>query len=427
MSVARSSYLKNTTGGAFVDQTQGGTVLGQELALKDSATSKDFSLKQNSSTAKIVSGGEFGRMRRGKYIIKGATDEIAALQSFILSFLGRFADVFKNLSSRDTIAIIVIPDAPPPVCRFTIRVGSVANPELLFLWFPQNMSYSQTGTVATDDDYDFVIDWGNGSDPKTVKSLADFDTGYYGQSSLNAPYTQTGDYNVTITGKFDKGTLTCFQPHQNRINILSIEEWGGLKVDSYFNSFIFAGFYAPVNHLIKEAWGSSDSVFTNLPAEAPVIETDRFDQMFGKFTNFNSPINNWDVSAVTSLQGTFKDAHSFNQPLDNWNTSSVTTMSTTFHTDTGGGGTIPFDQDISNWDFSSLTGTGCLTYFGSGLSLSPANYDALLAKWQSQAQSIPENLTLVDMGTSRYTSSGAAARLDLVANYGWTITDGGQV
>ena len=425
MSVARSSYLKNTTGGSFVDQTQGGTVLGQELALKDSATSKDFSLKQNSSTAKIVSGGEFGRMRRGKYIIKGATSEIAALQSFILSFLGRFADVFKNLSSRDTIAVIVIPDAPPPVCRFTIRVSDVGNTSLLYMWFPQNQVNSQTGTLATDDDYDFVIDWGDGSDPKTVKSLADFDTGYYGESSLNAPYTQTGDYNVTITGKFDKGTLTCFHPSQNRINILSIEEWGGLKIDSYFRSFVGPGIFLPVNHLVKEKFSSVDDIFTSLPEELPIIETDAFDHMFYGLHNFNSPINNWDTSGVTSLQGMFRDAWTFNQPLDNWDTSNVTNMSTIFYTDANNYPNA-FDQDISSWDFSSIAGEYYMYGFGKALSLSASNYDPLLIKWQSQASSMPA-MAEMNMGGSRYTAAAASARSALVNTYGWTITDGGQI
>lgn len=421
MSIARSSYLKNTTGGDFLDQKQGGTVLGQDLSLKDSAVSQDTNLKQNSTTTKIVSGGEFGRMRRGKYVIKGATTEIAALESFILSFLGTFASIFKNLFSRDTVAVVVIPDAPPPVCRFTVGVDNV-NPELAYLAFYQNLSGAYYPIQATDDDYDFVIDWGDGSEPRTVQAIADFDDA--SNYKLFAPYTQTGTYNATITGKFDKGTLSAFQPQYGRMYIKSIEEWGGLKIDSYYKSIVFFPIAVELNNLILDRYASTPTNFEAIPSEAPVITVPRLDNIFMNCSNFNSPMNNWDVSGVTHLGGIFRDATIFNQPLDSWDTSNVINMNTVFHTN-GMAGNAAFDQDISNWDFSSLTATDCLTYFGTGLNLSPANYDALLTKWQSQAQSIPENLTLVDMGTSRYTSSGAAARLDLVANYGWTISDGG--
>ena len=436
MSVARSSYLKNTTGGAFVDQTQGGTVLGQELALKDSATSKDFSLKQNSSTAKIVSGGEFGRMRRGKYIIKGATSEIAALQSFILSFLGRFADVFKNLSSRDTIAVIVIPDAPPPVCRFTILVtdpagsGTGTNQQNIQI---TSSNHAVTGTHSTDDDFDFVIDWGDGSPTRTIQSIADFDLpegAFYRRLML--PYTQPGTYNVTFTGKCDKMGLNMnHQPTRlARGALVSIEEWGGFKIDSYFHS-AFSGGNTNYSFSMTYTYGDPQNVFTTLPQDAPVIDTPIFSSLFSACRVFNSPINNWDVSNVTEMRMMFVDAVAFNQPLDSWDTGNVTDMYAMFYSQARDYGysnwQMAFDQDISNWNFTGLSSSQGLQYFGRGLNLSPSNYDALLISWQNQAASMQSNMVDVDLGISQYTAAAASARSALVNTYGWTITDGGQV
>ena len=43
--------------------------------------------------------------------------------------------------------------------------------------------------------------------------------------------------------------------------------------------------------------------------------------MFNRATSFNQPLNNWDVSKVTSMESMFWGATSFNQPLNNWNVS----------------------------------------------------------------------------------------------------------
>ena len=64
---------------------------------------------------------------------------------------------------------------------------------------------------------------------------------------------------------------------------------------------------------------------------------------------FNQPLNNWDVSNVTTLRNTFGSAWAFNQPLDNWNVSSVEDMSSTFYSASA------FDQPLNNWDVSNVT------------------------------------------------------------------------
>ena len=54
--------------------------------------------------------------------------------------------------------------------------------------------------------------------------------------------------------------------------------------------------------------------------------------MFNRATSFNQPLNNWDVSKVTSMESMFWGATSFNQPLNKWNVSKeVTNMSFMFY------------------------------------------------------------------------------------------------
>ncbi len=52
--------------------------------------------------------------------------------------------------------------------------------------------------------------------------------------------------------------------------------------------------------------------------------------MFSHCTNFNQPLNNWDVSNVTDMSWMFSHCTNFNQPLNNWDVSSVTKMSGIF-------------------------------------------------------------------------------------------------
>ena len=66
----------------------------------------------------------------------------------------------------------------------------------------------------------------------------------------------------------------------------------------------------------------------------------------GRF-DFNENIGNWDTSSVTNM-GRMFDQTSFNQPIGEWNTSSVTNMSGMFNS-------ADFNQPIGKWDTSSVT------------------------------------------------------------------------
>jgi hypothetical protein len=77
---------------------------------------------------------------------------------------------------------------------------------------------------------------------------------------------------------------------------------------------------------------------------------------------------------------------------------------------------------IGSWNISSILGMSYMFY---GVTLSTANYDALLIGWEAQAV---QNNVSFHGGNSKY-SAGAAttARQALIDEHAWQITDAGQV
>lgn len=97
-------------------------------------------------------------------------------------------------------------------------------------------------------------------------------------------------------------------------------------------------------------------------------------EMFRDAYDFNQPLNSWNVSNVTNMREMFaafgnlfgQGPGTFDQPLDQWDVSNVTSMSNMFHTQA-------FNQDISMWNISSLTGDGMSGMFCNGSFNQPLN------------------------------------------------------
>ena len=70
--------------------------------------------------------------------------------------------------------------------------------------------------------------------------------------------------------------------------------------------------------------------------------------LFRDKTDFNDDISNWDVSSITNMFRMFHSASSFNQDIGSWNVSSVTNLSKMFVYASA------FNQDIGDWDVSSV-------------------------------------------------------------------------
>jgi surface protein len=70
--------------------------------------------------------------------------------------------------------------------------------------------------------------------------------------------------------------------------------------------------------------------------------------MFGRAREFNQPLVDWNTGAVTNMEFMFNDALKFNQPIAAWNTGAVTDMKSMFDR------ASKFNQPIADWDTSNV-------------------------------------------------------------------------
>ena len=192
--------------------------------------------------------------------------------------------------------------------------------------------------------YNYDVDWEN-------DNIYD-DIGVTG--NISHTYPNPGIHTVVIRGAFPRIHFRSFSS-AFRAKILSVEQWGNIAWTSMEEAFFGC------TNLEINALDSPDlSNVTNM--YAAFLQVSNFNQPIDQWdvsnvtnmrflfdqSGINQPINSWDVSSVTDMAGMFEGT-SFNQPLDNWDMSAVTTLQVMFFNN------FVFNQPIGNWDVSSVT------------------------------------------------------------------------
>ncbi|WP_318308660.1 BspA family leucine-rich repeat surface protein [Flagellimonas crocea] len=199
--------------------------------------------------------------------------------------------------------------------------------------------------VHFDYDYDFTIDWGDG----TVEDVIDS-----GVTVFEHIYETAGTYTVAIEGKFPRVSM---QYGGTPSSLMSIEQWGSIKWENFGNAFEYC------DNMVYNATDVPDlsnvtnmgSMFegaTSFNGDISGWDTSNvvyMDSMFRDATSFNGDISGWDTSNVVYMDSMFRDAISFNGDISGWDTSNVTDMSEMFR------GATSFNRDISGWDTSNVT------------------------------------------------------------------------
>ncbi len=243
----------------------------------------------------------------------------------------------------------------------------------------QSISLPLNGTVNC------TVNWGDGTAVENFTTTGD------------KPHTfaTAGTYTVSISG-----SLTWFG---------AFSAWAGVEYLTSISDFGSIGLTDLTGAFIE-----ADNL-TSVPTTLPTTVTN----LGGCFSfidqNSITNLDSWNTSSVTNMRSMFLDASAFNQNISNWDVSNVTNMSYMFQ------GTS-FNQNIGSWNISKVTE---MENMFKNVTLSTANYDALLIGWA--AQTVKPNVVFSG-GNSKYTAGAAAtARGTLAGGTNlWTITDGGQ-
>ena len=366
-------------------------------------------------------------------------------------------DVFGTLTFPNKMAITVDPINQTTGNRnqFATIIENVETPMILTLVVPS--STSVTIPFGSGGTYNGSIDWGDGT---TTTFLT------YNAAGCTHTYTLAGTYYVLIYGAFPRfyvnnGTFKSY--------LTNILQFGS-------NPFVILNFHGcalltavtPSDTPNLSSCTTLTRLFSVCSLMTSVNNINEWDtstitimSYCFSSTLFNQSLSNWDVSLVTNMDSLF-DTSSFNQSLATWNAPLVTSLaafirSSLFNSPlpTFGAAKITslnsfannndvFNQDVSAIDVSVCTNfafvfnscnafnqslaawnVGAGTSFGSfapgTVAWSVANWNATLVAWNA-LPSLQMTQSMSVRPTA--TGTGATARTNIIATYGWTISQG---
>jgi len=264
-------------------------------------------------------------------------------------------------------------------------------------------------------DYDFAIDWGDG----TTETYSGNDP------DPSHTYSSAGSYSVEITETFPRIFLNAgFNEdgdEENAKKLMSIDHWGSIEWETMFAAFSGAANMtyntsdkpnltkvSSMREMFKDA-----EKFNGDIGGWDVSNVENMLQMFASAGSFNRDIGDWDVSKVNTMKIMFNQADSFNKDISGWDVSGVSDMESMFL------GADSFGQDIGDWDVSNVEN---MTNMFSFAGLSPTNYDATLIGWSRLNL---KSIVYFHAGESQYTVSAESARESIIDS-GWSIQDEGK-
>lgn len=277
---------------------------------------------------------------------------------------------------------------------------SVNNSIYVSIWNTANTSGGSSASnqiqlpLTTGGVYDFVVDWGDGTQD-TITS--------YNQPEALHTYASSGIYTLQITGIIDDWSFVFTRLNDN-LKLLSISNWGTLRI-GLNNGFEFDG--------------CANLDLSNVEGVLDLSISTVFDNTFANCSSLTTikGINDWDMSTITATYGMFYNSVNFNSNISNWNVSNITDMSGMFYN------ALAFNQDISSWNISNVVNFVNFMLGKTFVDYSALYLDAIYNTWSTLA--VQPNI-LIDFGTIKYTVAGQAGKNILTgAPNNWVISDGG--
>lgn len=224
------------------------------------------------------------------------------------------------------------------VLTFTIAGLFGQNP-FITTWQTSTDNESITIPTYSGETYNYNVNWGDGTNTSCHSGDA------------THTYTTAGTFQVSISGDFPR---IYFNNMGDKDKIISIDQWGDIAWTSMESAFYGCSNLAGQASDNPDLSGVSDMFFT-----------------FRNASLFNQDISGWDVSNVTNMRSTFGDASSFNQDIGGWDVSKVVIMQGMFS------GATSFNQDIGEWDVSGATYMKSMFSYASSFNQDISNWNVI--------------------------------------------------
>ncbi|MEO2053214.1 MAG: BspA family leucine-rich repeat surface protein [Allomuricauda sp.] len=321
-------------------------------------------------------------------------------------------------------------------------------------------------TIGTDlnYNYDYVIDWGDG----TVEELV--------QQNPKHQFTSSGMYKIAIQGQFPAINMNNSDV-TSRNSLYSIDQWGTIQWHTMESAFMgclnmiytasdkpnlsmvtsMATMFANAKKLNADFidWNVDNVIdMSGLFANATNFNGDisswnvgnvkNMSYMFNNADSFNGNINGWDVESVTKMQYMFAGASSFNGDLSEWSVVNLNNVEAMFASAKNFNGDISgwqtqnvtnmfgmfvdahsFDRSLGDWNISDV---GNMQQMLDGCGMSRESYESTLIGWSNLADNLPfmGSRTLGAAGLEYCSEDSVLSHANLINTHGWTINGDAQ-
>lgn len=183
----------------------------------------------------------------------------------------------------------------------------------------------------------------------TIQTSEQTIIGATGSTTLS--WASPGTYEVRIFGSFPR---ILFNNLGDRLKILKIKQWGGIRWSSFDGAF--------------NGCTNLDITATDVPNLSQVTNLQNIFRSCSSLVNTNGSVCNWNTSNIVNMMNMFFNASSFNQNIGSWNVSSVNSMQSMFN------GASSFNQNIGSWNVSNVTNT-------LGMFASASSFNQNISSW----------------------------------------------
>ncbi|MCB9090913.1 MAG: BspA family leucine-rich repeat surface protein, partial [Halobacteriovoraceae bacterium] len=218
----------------------------------------------------------------------------------------------------------------------------------------QTSGASESITIPLGGTVDVTIDWGDGA----VESFS--------TANPSHVYATANTYTITITGSANS---LSFNNTGDKDKILTVPNLGDLGWTDFQNAFYGCSNLTTVSGGNTTAVTRMDGMFrdaTNVVPDTSGWNTSNvvyFTYMFKGTTAANPDTSSWDTSSATHFNLMFQQATAANPNTSGWNTSAATTFYYMFQ------GATSANPDTSGWNTSNVTNMG--TMFNGATSANP--------------------------------------------------------